>query len=522
MDTILEMKGITKVYPNGVVANNRVDFAVAPGEVHALVGENGAGKTTLMKILFGLEQPTEGEIRLQGKPVVITSPARAIANGIGMVHQHFMLVPSLTVAENIVLGAEPRRGLSIDLKAAIRRTEELAAQYNLPVEPTATIEDIPVGMRQKVEILKALLRGAEVLVLDEPTAVLTPQETTELFAALRNLKAQGHTIIFISHKLREVKAISDRVTVMRGGRVVGVTHTADATEADISRMMVGRDVVLKLEKAPAQPGPAVLRVEDLHYVAETGKEVLKGVSLTLRAGEILGVAGVEGNGQRELVEILTGLRKPAKGRVLIGQADVTGSDCRTVRRHGVAHIPEDRMTHGVAAAGSIEENLIADRSDSPQLNRGLLLNMKAIRDLGLELVKAFDIRTQSPRTLIKALSGGNIQKVVVARELSAGPKVIIASQPTRGVDVGAMEFIHKKLMENRDAGVGILVVSADLSEVMSLSDRLAVMYGGEIVALFPDASKVTEQELGLYMLGLKRMEPQTNGTEAAVTGGAGR
>ncbi|MHB9145787.1 MAG: ABC transporter ATP-binding protein [Symbiobacteriia bacterium] len=514
MDILLEMKGITKVYPNGVVANKGVDFSVAEGEIHALVGENGAGKTTLMKILFGLEQPEEGSIAFKGTPLHITSPHVAIASGIGMVHQHFMLVPSLTVAENVVLGLEPKRGLSFDWRAAVRQTEELAARYNLPVRPTARVQDIPVGMRQKVEILKALLRGAELLVLDEPTAVLTPQETAELFAALKNLREQGHAIIFISHKLREVKEISDRVTVMRSGRLMGVTRTADATEADISRMMVGRDVVLHVSKPPLTPGEPVLRVEGLRYVADTGKEVVKGVSFKVHEREVLGIAGVEGNGQRELVEILTGLRKPSAGRVLAGGTDITGKGCRSVRQAGIGHIPEDRMTHGVAPLGSIEENLIADRYDSAPLNRGPLLSMKAVAELGKRLVQEFDIRTQSPRTPVKMLSGGNIQKVVVAREFSANPKLIIANQPTRGVDVGATEFIHRKLLENCAGGAAVLLISADLNEVMSLSHRLIVMYGGEIVADLPHAAEVTEEELGLYMLGVKRMD-LTAGGEAS-------
>lgn len=506
MGALLEMKGITKVYPNGVVANRGVDFSVDSGEIHALVGENGAGKTTLMKVLFGLERADEGEIFYKGAPLEITSPSVAIRHGIGMVHQHFMLVPSLTVAENIMLGVEPRRGLFFDKRAAVKKTEELAAEHNLPVTPTAKVQDIPVGMRQKVEILKALLRGAELLVLDEPTAVLTPQETTELFAALRRLKERGHTIVFISHKLREVKEISDRVTVMRAGKVVGVTPTEGATEADISRMMVGRDVILRVDKPPASAGPPLLRVRGLSYVAETGKEVLKNVSFDVRSGEILGVAGVEGNGQTELVEILTGLRPCSGGQVLVDGKDVTGCSPGRIRREGVSHIPEDRMTYGVARLASIQENLIVDRFQSRKLNPGLFLRLKAISDEGRSLVAEYDIRSQSPATPVSMLSGGNIQKVVVAREFSANPRVIIANQPTRGIDVGATEFIHRKLIEHRGSHVAILLVSADLNEVISLSDRLLVLYGGEVVALFPEASRVTEEELGLYMLGVKRMD----------------
>ncbi len=506
MDFILEMRGITKVYPNGVLANDRVDFAVRPGEIHALVGENGAGKTTLMKVLFGLERPDEGEVLLKGRSVSITSPHVAISHGIGMVHQHFMLVPSLTVAENVVLGVEPRRGLFFDWRKAVETTAELAEKYNLPVNPKARVQDIPVGMRQKVEILKALLRGAEVLVLDEPTAVLTPQETVELFDALRNLKDRGHTIIFISHKLREVKAITDRVTVLRGGKVMGTVNTSDVTEAEISRMMVGRDVMLKVEKNPVSPGQVVLQVEDLRLLSDEGKEVLKGVSFEVRQGEILGVAGVEGNGQRELVEIITGLRPANGGSVRVVGEDVTNAAPSAIRRRRVAHIPEDRMTHGVAAAASIEENLISDRFDKPAYNRGLLIDARKVKGTAAELMTQFNIRAKSAKTQVRMLSGGNIQKVVVAREFSSEPRLIIANQPTRGIDVGATEFIHRKLLQSCEEGAAVLLISADLNEVMSLSDRLVVMYDGQIVAHFPDARAVTEEELGLYMLGVKRQE----------------
>jgi len=513
MDILLEMRNITKVYPNGVVANRGVNFSVRPGEIHALVGENGAGKTTLMKILFGLERPDGGTILYKGRPVQITSPHMAISHGIGMVHQHFMLVPSLTVADNMVLGLEPRRGILYDGARAVELTAELAGKYNLPVDPSARVRDIPVGMRQKVEILKALMRGAELLVLDEPTAVLTPQETEELFAALVNLKERGHTIIFISHKLREVKAISDRVTVMRGGRVVGVLETASATEPEISRLMVGRDVTLRIDKLPTRPGEPVLEIRGLRYVAETGKEVLKGIDLVLYSGEILGIAGVEGNGQRELVEILTGLRRASAGKVLVDGVDVTDATPREIRARGVSHIPEDRMVHGVAERGSIEENLISDRFFTPAYNRGLLMDPRAVTETARALIREFDIRTRSTRTPVKMLSGGNIQKVVVARELSSNPRVIIANQPTRGIDVGATEFIHRKLMDYCRKGVAVLLVSADLNEVMGLSDRLAVMYSGEIVALFPDSRNVTEEELGLYMLGVKRQTPDPDDRE---------
>lgn len=503
MSSLLEMRKITKVYPNGVLANDAVDFEVKKGEIHALVGENGAGKTTLMKILFGLELPDEGEVYYKGQRLQITSPLQAIKNGIGMVHQHFMLAPSLTVTENIVLGVEPRKGFRFDWDTAVQTVQELAERYNLHVDPEAKIRDIPIGMRQKVEILKALLRGAELLVLDEPTAVLTPQETDELFASLIELKRQGHTMIFISHKLNEVKQITDRITVMRGGRLVGVRNTADVTEADISRLMVGRDVLLRVEKPPAKPREKVLEVENLSYFTPEGKPILDNVSLTVRAGEIVGIAGVEGNGQRELVEVLTGLRT-AHGGVfkLAGETIRTGTPHR-LRKLGVAHIPEDRLLHGVAAEATIEENLIADRIPKPEYTGRVFLRTKAIEATGEALVEEFNVVTPSPKVPAKSLSGGNIQKVVVAREFSSQPKLVIANQPTRGVDVGSIEFIHKKLVDICRSGAAVLLISADLNEVMSLSDRLLVIYGGRIVAAFPDASAVEEAELGLYMLGIK-------------------
>ncbi|NMA61351.1 MAG: ABC transporter ATP-binding protein [Firmicutes bacterium] len=503
METLLEMKAITKVYPNGVMANDRVDFQVNKGEIHALVGENGAGKTTLMKVLFGLEVPDGGEVYYKGKPLQVTSPLQAIRNGIGMVHQHFMLAPSLTVTENLVLGVEPRKGLAFDWDQAVQTVTDLSKRYNLPVDPLAKIENIPIGMRQKVEILKALLRGAELLVLDEPTAVLTPQETEELFTALVGLKEQGHTMIFISHKLNEVKQITDRITVMRGGRIVGVRDTAEVSEADISRLMVGRDVILKIDKPPAKPQKRILEVQSLSYFTPEGKALLQDVSFSVRAGEIVGIAGVEGNGQRELVEILTGLRRPHGGVISVDGYQMRGSTPRQMRDLGVAHIPEDRMLHGVANEASIEENLIADRVQMPEYTRKIFLKTEAIASNAQTLVTEFNVRTRSPKTPIKMLSGGNIQKVVVAREFSSNPRLVIANQPTRGVDVGAIEFIHKKLVEICRAGAAVLLISADLNEVMSVSDRLLVIYGGQIVAAFPEANEVSEEELGLYMLGIQ-------------------
>ncbi|MCR4430950.1 MAG: ABC transporter ATP-binding protein [Tepidanaerobacteraceae bacterium] len=510
-DEILKMQNITKVYPNGIVANKGVNFSVYAGEIHALVGENGAGKTTLMKILFGLEHPEEGAIYLKGEKIIISSPQVAIRHKIGMVHQHFMLVPSLTVAENIVLGMEPSRRGFIDIEKAIETTEKLSEKYNLKVDARAKIADLPVGQRQKVEILKALLRGAEILILDEPTAVLTPQETTELFSELVHLKNKGHTIIFISHKLKEIKEISDRVTIMRHGKNMGVYRTQDVTEEEISRLMVGRDVVLKVQKQKNKPGDAVLHVENLSYTDDYGKNVLKNISFSVRRGEILGIAGVEGNGQRELVEIVTGLRACQEGKIYISGKPVNNLSIKQIRELGTSHIPEDRMTYGVAGPASIGENLISDRFYKKEFNTGLFLNLKKLNELTARLAKEYTVKCSTPKLAVKMLSGGNIQKVVVAREFSSNPKLLIADQPTRGIDVGATEFIHKKLIELRDGGTAILLVSADLNEVMEISDSILVMYGGEVVAYFPDASRITEEELGLYMLGVKRQSAEEIG-----------
>ena len=502
------MKGITKVYPNGIAANQGVDFSVKKGEIHALMGENGAGKSTLMKMLFGLEQPTEGEIVINGEPVSLTSPTVAISKGIGMVHQHFMLVPSLTVAENIVLGMEPTKGAFINYAEAVRITKEFSEKYNLHVEPDAKVMDIPVGMKQKVEILKALVRGAKILILDEPTAVLTSQETAELFKELIHFKEQGHTIIFISHKLKEIKQITDRMTIMRGGKSMGVFNTADVSEQDISRLMVGRDVVLKVEKEKANPTDTVLKVEDIHYENEYGKKMLNGVSFTVRKGEILGIAGVEGNGQRELVSMLFDMVAPDSGTITMEGQTVTGKGQSYIRELGVSHIPEDRMTYGAAGTASIEENLISDRFEKPAFNKGILFDMDAIHRESDQLIRDYLILCRSGKQQVKMLSGGNIQKVVVAREFSCDPKLIIADQPTRGIDVGATEFIRKKLVELSREGAAVLLVSADLNEVMELSDSLMVFCGGEIVAYFEDTSTLTDEEMGEYMLGLKRQSPE--------------
>ena len=509
---VVQMKGITKVYPNGIAANQDVDLFVRKGEIHALMGENGAGKSTLMKMLFGLEQPTSGEIWVNGEKVNLTSPTVAISKGIGMVHQHFMLVPSLTVAENMVLGMVPRKsGLFIDQKRAVEITEEYSKKFNLHVDPNARVMDIPVGMKQKVEILKALVRGARILILDEPTAVLTTQETAELFKELVNLKEQGYTIIFISHKLNEIMQITDRMTILRGGRSMGVHNTKDVNPEQISRLMVGRDVVLKVHKEKHRPTDEVLRVRDVEYVNEWGKKMLDKVSLSVRRGEILGIAGVEGNGQKELVDMLFQLNTPNAGSISVNGKSILGMSQRQLRENGVSLVPEDRMIYGIAGAATIEENLIADRCGAKRLNNGPLFNMKAIHAESERLIEDYTVLCKSGAQKVENLSGGNIQKVVVAREFSNDPCLIIADQPTRGIDVGATEFIRKKLVELSRSGIAVLLVSADLNEVMELSDSLIVMYGGRITTYFEDTSELNDEIMGEYMLGLKQQTPEQVG-----------
>ena len=505
----VQMKGITKVYPNGIAANQGVNFDVKKGEIHALMGENGAGKSTLMKMLFGLEQPTEGEIYINGEKVNLSSPTVAIAKGIGMVHQHFMLVPNLTVAENIVLGMEPKRSkMFMDYKKAVEITKEYAQKYNLHVDPDAKVRDIPVGMKQKVEILKALVRGAKILILDEPTAVLTTQETEELFKELIHLKEQGYTMIFISHKLHEIKKITDRITIVRAGKSMGVYQTADITKEDISRLMVGRDVILTVEKEKAQPTDVVLSVRDLEYTNEWNKKMLNKLSFDVRKGEILGIAGVEGNGQRELVDMLFHLNKPDSGTATVNGESVIGKPQRKIRDIGVSLIPEDRMTFGMAGTASIEENIISDRFADKKYNKGPLFDMKKMHEDTDQLIKDYKIKCKTRKQQVGMLSGGNIQKVVVAREFSADPVLIIADQPTRGINVGATEFIRKKLVELSRAGAAVLLISADLNEVMELSDSLIIMYNGGISAYFEDTSSLTDEMMGEYMLGLKQQSDE--------------
>lgn len=507
---LIQATDIVKVYPNGVLANDGVSLSVERGEIHALVGENGAGKSTLMKVLYGLEQPTSGQVLLRDQPVTIASPQNAIDLGIGMVHQNFMLVDSFTIAQNIVLGRETTtaRGMRIDMQQAIKETEALSKQYGLFVEPTARVDSVPVGMRQRVEILKALYRGAEILILDEPTAVLTPRETQDLFEAVRNLVNEGKTVIFITHKLREVMEISDRVTVMRDAHTVGTVNTAETDQAELARMMVGREVFMVVDKPPVQRGKPVLEVKDLTYINENGRTLLNHASFTTYESEILGIAGVEGNGQTELVEVLTGLLSATGGKAFVDGVSVLGSGPRKVREAHVAHIPEDRLTNGVALTASINDNLIVDRYYRPPCTQMGLLDLEQIHDIGERLVRQFDILAPTGELPVGSLSGGNMQKVVVARELSSDPRLLIAAQPTRGVDIGAIEYIHQQLVDQRTNGLGILLISADLQEVMKLSDRIMVMYNGEIVAIFPNTPDLTEEKLGLYMLGAQRQSPE--------------
>jgi general nucleoside transport system ATP-binding protein len=495
---LLELRGITKRFP-GVVANDHVDFELVKGEVHALLGENGAGKSTLMNILYGLYHPDEGEIRLKGRPLRIDTPSVAIDNGIGMVHQHFMLIPVLSVAENIVLGVEPHNGPFLDLDAARERVREISKQFGLAVRPEARIDSVSVGMQQRVEILKALYRGAEILILDEPTAVLTPPEAEELFAIVRSLQAEGKSIIFISHKLNEVLEIADRVTVLRFGKRVETVPREGATQASLARMMVGREVVLRVEKSPAQPGETLLTAEDLVVMDERGLEACRGISFDIHEGEIVGLAGVDGNGQSELIDALTGLRHPVSGRIVVGGRDVTTAGAREVLDNGIGHIPEDRQLRGLVLDFSLAENLaLHDFRKPPESKFGWLFPRRLI-ERARRLLAEFDVRGGGPQTPAASLSGGNQQKVVIAREVSRDPRVLVAAQPTRGLDVGAIEFVHRRLVTERDEGRAILLVSFELEEILSLSDRILVVYEGRIVGEF--APDVSEEELGFAMTG---------------------
>ncbi|WIG57977.1 MAG: ABC transporter, ATP-binding protein [Ktedonobacterales bacterium] len=496
----VEMREITKTWP-GVVADDRVHFDVRKGEIHALIGENGAGKSTLMNILYGLLHADSGTISINGQPAQIRGPRDAIALGIGMVHQHFMLIPVLTVGENIVLGREPvTNGDFYDRSGASQRIHDISSRYGLSIDPNTRTGDLPVGLQQRVEILKVLYRGADILILDEPTGVLTPQETQDLFVVLRELVKQGKTIIFISHKLREVLEISDRVTVLRRGKVIGTVPTKETSEEQLARMMVGRDVLLRVDKQPAKPGQVALRVEHLNVKNERDLPAVRDLSLELRSGEILGIAGVEGNGQSELVEALAGTRPVASGHIWVGDKEITNSGARKTRKAGMGHIPEDRRGTGLVLNYSIADNMIFGRQRDTAFSwRGFVLLLSSIFSWAKRLIAQYDVRTPSAETPARALSGGNQQKVIVARELGSQPRVLLASQPTRGVDIGAIEFIHRQLVAQRDTGAAILLVSAELEEIRSLSDRIAVLYEGQIVSM--ESPEVSEERLGLLMTG---------------------
>jgi ABC-type uncharacterized transport system ATPase subunit len=495
----LEAIDLTKTFP-GVVANQDVSLVVNRGEIVGLLGENGAGKSTLVKMIYGLYQPDSGEIRMNGETVRINGPRDAIRRGIGMVHQHFQLVPDFTVAENVILGDEPRRWPFVNMRKANAQVTELAERYGLALDPRARVEDLPVGTQQRVEILKALYRKADILIMDEPTAVLTPQETDEILSVMRGFADSGVSVIFITHKLREVLAVADRIEVLRGGRVVGTTTPAETDQAGLAEMMVGRSVLLSVNKGPANPGAVLLEVEQLNALDDMGLPAVRDVSFSVRAGEILGVAGVEGNGQRELVQALTGLRPSTSNLLTVNGANAKGATPHAIHAMGVGHVPEDREKDGLVGPYSIADNLVLDRFDEPEFARGGIRRMDAVDALANTLVRSFDIRTPSIATSAEALSGGNKQKIVIARELAAQPKVLIASQPTRGVDVGSIEFIHGQIIAARDSGTAVLLVSAELDEILGLSDRIAVMYDGRMVAIL-DATNADRNEIGRLMAG---------------------
>jgi simple sugar transport system ATP-binding protein len=501
----VEMKGIVKRFP-GVLANDHVDFDVRAGEVHALLGENGAGKSTLMKVLYGMYEPDEGEVWLNGKSVRINSPVDAIKLGIGMIHQHFMLVESLTVAENVALGLPSSRGPLTDLDQVSGRILELAEIYGLQVDPDAHIWQLAVGQRQRVEILKALYRGAALLILDEPTAVLTPQEVDEFFVTIRQMVQDGHAIIFISHKLHEVIAISNRVTVLRDGKRVDSADTATVTKEDLARMMVGREVIMKPDRADVEIGDVRLALKSLHALSARETPALRGVDLEVHAGEILGLAGVSGNGQRELADVITGLRPATDGQVFLEGKEVTGQRPGLLTEQMLAYIPEERMKDGMIQEFSVAENIILRDHHKDPFSRSGLLILRIIATYADKLIRRFQVKTPSRETPAKSLSGGNIQKVVLARELSREPRVLVAAQPTRGLDIGATEYVHARLLEQRQKGTAILLISEDLDEILALSDRIAVIYEGNIMGVV-DGDQATPEQLGLLMAGVQAEQP---------------
>lgn len=499
MTLAVEMKNITKTF-YGMKANDDISFQVVKGEIHALLGENGAGKSTLMNILFGLYQADQGEIRIHEKPVKITDPQMAIQLGIGMVHQHFMLVDKFTVLENIILGAEPRKGTSIDYHKASKEIETLSNQYGLKINLNSQVRDISIGMQQRVEILKTLYRGADILIFDEPTAVLTPQEIQELASIMKNLTDEGKTVILITHKLKEILAIADAVTVIRRGKVCDSLRVKDTNEAELAEKMVGRKVTLQLDKEEKEREGLVLSLRDVQARDNRGLEALHGIDLEVYGGEIVGIAGVDGNGQSELIEVITGLRPVQSGEIVLAGDHITGLHTRQINEMGVAHIPEDRHRTAIVMDMTLSENLVLNSYFKEKFNKRGLLIEKSIKSHARKLIDKFDIRTPSESAKIRALSGGNQQKAVIAREIEGNPKLLIAAQPTRGLDVGAIEFIHRQILQERDQGKAVLLVSFELEEILSLSDRIAVIYEGRIVGIV-DPKETTEQELGLLMSG---------------------
>ncbi len=501
MAPVLELRGITKRFP-GVLANDNIDFILEPGEIHAMLGENGAGKTTLMNILYGLYRPDDGEIYIQGEKKEIFTPNDSINAGVGMVHQHFMLIPVFTVTENVMLGVEPTRaGVFLDREETANRILEISDNYKLEVDPNAYIRDLPVGVQQRVEIIKLLYREANILILDEPTSVLTPQESDELFKIMRSLTEQGKSIIFITHKLREVLDAADRITVIRQGKVIGTTTPKKADQNKLAAMMVGREVDLAVKKPPANIREKILSVENLMVCDDRNQVIVNDVSFDVHSGEILGIAGVQGNGQTELVEALTGLRQPVEGQITLLEEDITRANPRLITELGTAHIPEDRQRDGLVLAYPVADNLVLNTYYIEPFSKGAVLQPDAILASAIEVIENFDIRTPSPLTQVGSLSGGNQQKVIVGREFSRPIKLLVAAQPTRGLDVGSIEYIHNRLIEKRDSGVAILLVSTELDEIMQLSDRIAVMYRGQIVGILP-GEDATKEKIGLLMAGI--------------------